>query len=386
VGAVDVRRSDLLDTLLAVAFVGFVISVTATQIEPADSERPLDALAYALMVVAGGALALRRRFPVAVLAAVTIALVVYGARDYPGGPVYVAVYAAIYTVASMMERRRSFPLAVAAMVALSIPGFFGGAGSDLGWIHLAYVGFAAAAVFAGDAVRNRRAYLAGLEERARYLEETRDEEARRRVVEERLRIARDLHDVVAHSIASINVQAGVAVHVIERNPEQARNALLAIKQTSKEALTELRATLGLLRQGGESLPRTPAPSLVQLDSLVATAARAGLPVDVSVRGEARPLSPAVEAAAYRIVQESLTNVVRHADATGATVSVAYGPESLEIEVLDDGTAANGADRGEGHGITGMRERAAAVGGRVDAGPRPEGGYRVWARLPHEAAR
>jgi signal transduction histidine kinase len=299
--------------------------------------------------------------------------------------VYVAVYAAIYTVASMMERRRSFPLAVAAIVALSIPGFFGGAGSDLGWIHLAYVGFAAAAVFAGDAVRNRRAYLAGLEERARYFEETRDEEARRRVVEERLRIARDLHDVVAHSIASINVQAGVAVHVIERNPEQARNALLAIKRTSKEALTELRATLGLLRQGGESLPRTPAPSLVQLDSLVDTAARAGLPVDVSMRGEAWPLSPAVEAAAYRIVQESLTNVVRHADATGATVSVAYGPESLEIEVLDDGRA-SGVDGGEGHGITGMRERAAAVGGRVDAGPRPEGGFRVWARLPHEAAR
>jgi signal transduction histidine kinase len=386
VGAVDVRRSDLLDTLLAITFVAFVIGVTATQIEPADSLRPLDALAYALMVVAGGALALRRRFPVAVLAAVTIALVVYGARDYPGGPVYVAVYAAIYTVASMMERRRSFPLAVAAIVALSIPGFFGGAGSDLGWIHLAYVGFAAAAVFAGDAVRNRRAYLAGLEERARYLEETRDEEARRRVVEERLRIARDLHDVVAHSIASINVQAGVAVHVIDRNPEQARNALLAIKQTSKEALTELRATLGLLRQGGESLPRTPAASLVQLDSLVATAARAGLPVEVSVRGEARPLSPAVEAAAYRIVQESLTNVVRHADAAGATVSVAYGPESLEIEVLDDGTGASGVDGSEGHGITGMRERAAAVGGRVDAGPRPEGGFRVWARLPHEAAR
>jgi signal transduction histidine kinase len=376
----------LLDTLLAITFVAFVIGVTATQIEPADSLRPLDALAYALMVVAGGALALRRRFPVAVLAAVTIALVVYGARDYPGGPVYVAVYAAIYTVASMMERRRSFPLAVAAIVALSIPGFFGGAGSDLGWIHLAYVGFAAAAVFAGDAVRNRRAYLAGLEERARYLEETRDEEARRRVVEERLRIARDLHDVVAHSIASINVQAGVAVHVIDRNPEQARNALLAIKQTSKEALTELRATLGLLRQGGESLPRTPAASLVQLDSLVATAARAGLPVEVSVRGEARPLSPAVEAAAYRIVQESLTNVVRHADAAGATVSVAYGPESLEIEVLDDGTGASGVDGSEGHGITGMRERAAAVGGRVDAGPRPEGGFRVWARLPHEAAR
>jgi signal transduction histidine kinase len=191
---------------------------------------------------------------------------------------------------------------------------------------------------------------------------------------------------VAHSIASINVQAGVAVHVIDRNPEQARNALLAIKQTSKEALTELRATLGLLRQGGESLPRTPAASLVQLDSLVATAARAGLPVEVSVRGEARPLSPAVEAAAYRIVQESLTNVVRHADAAGATVSVAYGPESLEIEVLDDGTGASGVDGSEGHGITGMRERAAAVGGRVDAGPRPEGGFRVWARLPHEAAR
>jgi signal transduction histidine kinase len=383
------RRSYALDALVALALTGGILAVTAKIASDQHDGRGLDVLGYAAIVVAGGALAWRRRWPVAVVAAVTLALVVYSVRDYPGGPVFVTSWVAIYTVATTSERRRSVPLAVAATVAIFVPGRLGGTGSELGAMHLLFASWAAVAVFLGEAVRSRRAYLAGLEERARYLEETREEEARRRVVEERLRIARDLHDVVAHSIASINVQSGAAAHVIDRHPEQAREALLAIKQTSKTALGELRATLGLLRQGGgeEAAPRGPAPSLAQLDTLVDTAARGGLPVDVSVRGDARPLPPAVDLAAYRIVQESLTNVVRHAGPATATVSVAYGPASVEIEVVDDGRGPNGAWHAYhiGHGIVGIRERAAAVGGRVEVGPRPGGGFRVWARLPDDAA-
>ena len=259
--------------------------------------------------------------------------------------------------------------------------FFGP--SESVWPFLS-VGWAAAAWFWGDGVRTRRAYLAGLEERARYLEETREDEARRRVTHERLRIARDLHDVLAHSIASINVQAGSAVHVMDRRPEQAREALVAIKTASQEALDELRATITPLREVEDDLPRAPAPSLTRLEPLLETAARAGLPVEVGVRGEPRVIPTAVDVAGFRIVQESLTNVVRHAGARRATVTLDYGPAYVDLEVTDDGQGGNGVNGEPGHGIAGMRERAEATGGFVEAGPRFAGGFRVWARLPTTA--
>jgi signal transduction histidine kinase len=248
------------------------------------------------------------------------------------------------------------------------------------WIHVGFVGWTAAAIFLGDAALNRRNYLAGLEQRARDLEESREEEARRRVAEERLRIARDLHDVIAHGITTIHMQSGVAAHVLDRHPEAAGPALRAIKDVSKQTLAELRATLHLLREGNESAPLAPTPGLDRLEALVETTRRAGVPVDVTVQGERSVLPPAVDVTAYRIVQESLTNVMRHASAAHAEVAVIHAPDHVEIEITDDGRGASAAPT-PGHGITGMRERAEMVGGHLEAGPRPGGGFRVQATLP-----
>jgi signal transduction histidine kinase len=215
---------------------------------------------------------------------------------------------------------------------------------------------------------------------------TRDEETQHRVIEERLRIARELHDVISHSISMINVQAGVAAHVMEERPEQAREALLAIKGSSKEVLRELRAILGILRDVDEVDSKAPAPGLAQLDVLVGTITRAGLPTTVSLAGSARPLPPGIDLIAYRIVQESLTNVLRHAGPATVEVKVSYEGARVVIEVADDGQGigapTNGQGAGRGHGIAGMRERAAAVGGELEAGPRPVRGFRVRACLPY----
>jgi signal transduction histidine kinase len=219
-------------------------------------------------------------------------------------------------------------------------------------------------------------------ERAERAEQTREEEARRRVDAERLRIARELHDVVAHSMSMINVQAGAAAHVLEDQPEQAAEALQAIKVASREGLRELRAILNVLRQVDESEATAPAPGLDNVSSLVTAADQSGLRATASVVGPPRPVPPTVELAAYRIVQESLTNVLRHARARRATVELQYLPDAMIVRVDDDGRApGDDFTQGTGGGITGMRERAEALGGTVRAGPKPEGGWRVEARFP-----
>ncbi len=287
----------------------------------------------------------------------------------------------MYTVAATNDRRTWLTSAGAAWVVVLVASFSFGAEHGLALYQLLYLSWILAAGFFGDAARSRREHLVGLEERNRQLVESREEEARRRVAEERLRIARDLHDVVAHSLSSINIQAGAGVHVADRHPDQALDALLAIKLASSEALGELRATVGMLRADDEAAPRAPAPSLVRLDALVARTAQAGLPVDVEMHGTPTPLPEPVDAAAFRIVQESLTNVLRHAGPTRATVSIAYAPHYVEVDVRDKGVGGRTADDGTGHGIAGMRERATALGGSLQAAPRPEGGYRVTAHLP-----
>ncbi|HET9558335.1 MAG TPA: sensor histidine kinase, partial [Actinomycetota bacterium] len=209
-------------------------------------------------------------------------------------------------------------------------------------------------------------------------------EARRRVTEERLRIARELHDVVSHTIGLISVQAGVAAHLLHRRPDKAADSLAAIRQASDEALGELHAMLGVLRQGdgGGRAPLAPAPGLAELDALIAQAAGAGIEVKVAVEGEPRRLPSAVDLACYRVVQESLTNVVRHAGASQAEVTVTHHDDRVVVEVLDDGAAPSGNGAvGSGQGIPGMRERARALGGSLEAGPRPGGGFRVQASLP-----
>jgi signal transduction histidine kinase len=205
------------------------------------------------------------------------------------------------------------------------------------------------------------------------------------VAEERLRIARDLHDTVAHSMATITVQAGSALHVLRPGDEKLRGALIAIRETSKDALRDMRATLGQLRQGThDGDGQVAGGGIDRLPALRDAVTAAGAPVTIAVEGEQRPLPPAVDEVAYRILQESLTNVLRHAGPTAtATVRLCYEPTALGIQVTDDGTATapvgNGAS--EGHGLTGMAERAASVGGEVTAGPRDGGGFEVSARLP-----
>jgi signal transduction histidine kinase len=343
--------------------------------------RSLDALGYLLLAVGPLALVARRRWPLPVLAVVLACSVAYSARTYPEGGTGLTGFVALYTVAVMVERR--WLVAAAAAVAATLSAgmevvFYRDTMFEGEPLYVAVV--VLAAVSLGAAVRNRRAYVAELRDRAELAERTREEEARRRVDEERMRIARELHDVVSHSIGVISVQAGVAAHLLERRPDKAGEALTTIRQASDEALDELHAMLGVLRQPDGRAPLDPAPGLAQLDALVAQAEGAGLRVEVDAQGAAN-LPPAVDLACYRIVQESLTNVVRHAGASRATVAVAADGDALVVEVTDDGTGAPASGNGARQGIVGMRERARALGGTLEAGPRPEGGFRVSARLP-----
>ena len=341
---------------------------------------PRPTAALTLVAVACLALAWRRRYPVTVLAVSTTAVAVYSLLGYVNGAALLAPILALYAVATQVSVRRTVVAAAATLAVLMAAtaannplGHFGG-GFDI----IPFM--VAAAVFAGIAVANRRAYVASIRDRA-------EQDARRQVDEERLRIARELHDVVAHTMATINVQAGVAAHVLPTQPEAVAEALQAIKTASKEGLRELRAILNVLRQADDTDSVQPAPGLAQLDALVEGARRAGLPITLAVAGEPFPLPAAVDLAAYRIVQESLTNVIRHAGPADAAVSLRYHRDEIAIDVTDTGHgptagSAPGAVGGTaGHGQAGMRERAAAVGGTVQTGPRPGGGYHVTARLP-----
>ena len=248
--------------------------------------------------------------------------------------------------------------------------------------------FVAAPLLIGIAVRDRRAYLAALLDRAETAERTRDEEARRRVGEERLRIARDVHDVVAHAMVAINVQAGVGAHLLDRDPEQARRTLRDIEKVSGEALSDLRSTLGMLRENaadGDAAPVRPAQGLSELDELGESLRTAGIEVDLDVDPATATLPSSVTSTGYRIVQEALTNVVRHAGGSRAQVRVTRGADAVVIEVDDDGGDGRGeassAPPGAGQGVRGMRERAQAAGGTLEAGPLAGGGWRVVATLP-----
>jgi len=345
--------------------------------------RPLDPVAYALLVAGPLALLVRRRWPARVLALTLACGMAYAARTYPEGPSSLAIYPALWTVALTLPRRAAWVAATGTAVAVAGAELFlyGDTMFDGEPLYAAVTVFAA--LWWGEAVRARRAYVAELRDRAERAERTREEEARRRVDEERMRIARELHDVVSHTIGVISVQAGVAAHLLERRPDKAAESLAAIRQASDEALGELHAMLGVLRDGdGGEAPLSPAPGLGELDALVAQAAGAGVDVRVSLRGRPRRLPPAVDLACFRVVQESLTNVVRHARASRAEITVTHADGRVAVEVTDDGRAGgNGQGGGSGQGILGMRERARALGGSLEAGPRPGGGFRVLASFP-----
>ncbi|CAM5416375.1 two-component sensor histidine kinase [Streptomyces avidinii] len=354
---------------------------------PTFGTRTPEPFSLVLIVLGAAALVLRRRRPRTVLA-VTVGLSLLElTTGEPRAPVAMCTVIALYTLASRTDRPTTWRLGLLTMAGLTGVAMLAGplpwyAQENLG--IFAWTGMAAAA---GDAVRSRRAFIDAIQERAERAERTREEEARRRVAEERLRIARDLHDVVAHHIALVNVQAGVAAHVMDKRPDQAKEALAHVRDASRSALNELRATVGLLRQSGDpEAPTEPAPGLAVLDDLVGTFRNAGLPVKVMLElGRDRdPLPAAVDLAAYRVIQEALTNVRKHAGpGANAEVSVVRVGGSVEVTVLDDGgVPADGPpDPGGGHGLLGMRERAVALNGSCFAGPRFGGGYRVHAILP-----
>ena len=325
-------------------------------------------------VVACLPLLLRRRLGFAALAPLlTAGIVLVLWQLEPGNTVVLIPMVALGELAARGDRRHSvwIGLAVIPCVIVSIAPF-GHPPAELFSLVLRQVALCLLAIAVGDVVRSRR-------EAVERLLAVREEEGRRRLGEERLRIARDVHDVVAHAMVAINVQAGVAAHLIDRDAEQARSALRDIKTTSGEALADLRAALGVLRDG-EAAPAGPATGLRDLDELAAGLRAAGVRVELDV-ADVSEVPAGVQAAGYRIVQEALTNVLRHAGATSARVTVASADGDLRVEVLDDGIGAGAGLGGSGNGVRGMRERAAALAGTVESGPVEPQGWRVLARLP-----
>jgi signal transduction histidine kinase len=363
-----------------------VAQVQGTLAKPAEiGSRPLadlGHLGYVLLAVSGLVLVARRRWPVFVFVAAGLASLVYYTVGFSDGPGWIGLFAALYAVTAYGDGRRS-PVIAGAGIAVLATGWFIAAAdiqprAAIGWVFFRVAASVMAAAL-GESARSRRAVTAQALERAREAERTREEEARSRVGAERLRIAREVHDTVAHAIAIINVQAGVTAYLLDRQPDRAREALVTIEQTSAQALHEMRTVLGVLRDDDGRVPR---PGLGQVDALAAIAREAGLDVALEVTPSTAPLPSAVDHAAYRILQESLTNVIRHAGPTRVTVALDYGTDVLEVRVTDEGgrVPVDGcAERGRG--IVGMRERCGLLGGELTAGPRPRGGYEVRARLP-----
>ncbi|MFJ9346317.1 sensor histidine kinase [Streptomyces sp. NPDC101237] len=348
--------------------------------------RAPDPLSLVLMTLAAVALVFRRHAPKTVLAVTGAASVVECVTGDPRAPVAMAAVVALFTVAATTDRRTTLRAGLLTMTVLTTAAMAAG---PLPWYaqeNLAIFAWTGIGATAGDAVRSRRAVVQAIRERAERAERTREEEARRRVAEERLRIARDLHDVVAHHIALVNVQAGVAAHVMDKRPDQAKEALAHVREASRSALNELRATVGLLRQSGDpEAPTEPAPGLHRLEELADTFRNAGLQVEVARADQGTTLPAAVDLAAYRIIQEALTNVRKHAGpAAKAEASVVRVGPHIEVTVLDDGPgegAESAATEGGGHGLLGMRERVTALRGTLTTGPRYGGGFRVHAILP-----
>lgn len=374
------------DLLLAAAL------ATTMVVELWKSDQPdteITPLSVGVVVLAALPVLFRRQRPLLALAAgmVTLYVVMLTVDIYQTVPFPTML--AGYCVAVAHSRRTT----VAVGLALVPPVVFAIIHFGHGTSHLPSeipknLAFVAAPLLLGSAERERRAAHRALLDRAETAERTRDEEARRRVGEERLRIARDVHDVVAHAMVAINVQAGVGAHLLDRDPEQARRTLEDIKKVSGEALADLRGTLGALRTpyDDDTAPVAPTQGLAELDDLGESLRSAGVDVDVDIDPAAATVPAAVAATGYRIVQEALTNVVRHAGGARARVRVARQEDRVVIDVTDDGgvataaTASVAAPDGAGHGIRGMRERALAAGGTLDAGPH-DGGWRVHASLP-----
>ncbi|MEU5976956.1 sensor histidine kinase [Streptomyces sp. NPDC047315] len=359
----------------------FVLVGTAFAARGQEGTREsVDALARTLLVTASACLLLRVRWPVAALVGTAALASVYLAAGYPYGPVFVPVLVAAFSAVVAGHRRAAWWTAGAFWAGHVLLAHWwyaylppSGDGAAPWERELVFAAWIAAVLAGSELLRIRRAeWVRAQVERAAA--------ARRRAEEERLLIARELHDVLAHSISVINVQAGVGLALLDQNPEQARAALTTIKAASKEALGEVRQVLDSLRAPGEA-PRAPAPGLDRVPELVEQARSASLAVAVETRGTPFALPPGTDLAAFRILQEALTNVVRHSGSRTARVLISYAPGRLTLRVADDGPASGSDTGGSGNGLVGMRERAAGLGGTIQAGPRHEGGFEVCADLP-----
>src|SRR6266498_4174544 len=381
------------DVLLAVFITVMQVQGTITRVaNDGVASRPLadvGGLGYVLLVVSGVAVAVRRKWPVPVFVTTALVSLVYYGLDFPDGPGWLGLFVALYTLAAYGDGRRSLITEGVGIAVLTVSWLVAAADIEpraaIGWVFFR-IGASVMSAALGESVRSRRVIAADALERAELAERTREEEARARVDEERLRIAREVHATVAHAIAIINVQSGVTAHLLEKRPERIRETLEAIQQTSSQALREMRSILGVLRDADDG--RVPHPGLGQIDELIAKARHAGLDIMIESAPPTAALPSAVDSAAYRILQESITNVIRHVGPTRVTVGLDYRVDSLELSVTNERgqTPRNGARSVvPGRGIIGMRERCQLLGGDLDAGPIAHGGFAVTARLPFAPA-
>jgi signal transduction histidine kinase len=363
--------------LVGAAIATGLMVLISSHLAPSGDDRAMDGLGIALVVAGGGSLVLCRRRPRLVLGIVVVVLGTYVGRRYPEGPVFAAGWVALF-VASWRTDRRFATIGAGTLCGVLGVIYLLAVGRVVSPVPLIFVAWSAVAALLGDALRTRRGALDELQERAHYLERTREEEARRRVAEDRLGIARDLHDSVAHAMATINVQSGVAAHLLDRDPSQARGALEAIRAASSHTLDELGAIVGVLRDPRTAAPRTPVSTLADVEALVVRSRADGLAVTADVRGTVESVAPSVSAAAYRVVQEALTNVRRHAGGVAsAELDVVVGDGgAVRVSVRDDGRGSGVNGSTTGFGLIGMRERVEATGGLLQTGPRPGGGFEV----------
>jgi signal transduction histidine kinase len=369
-------RATTIDVLVA-AVVAFPTFMDSWWNQPGT--RQADWITFALAGLSIAALLVRRRWPLGVALVCAAALTTWFVLDHRGELLNLPTMVALYTVAVQGDRRTTTVVAVAAAAWFGTLAYL--VGDPVGSPVMEMLWPLVPLLF-GEAVRARHELREEYAAHARRAEADREVAARRHVEEERLRIAREMHDVVAHTMAAVNVQMGVAVAAFDARPDMARAALDQAQISSRAALRELRGAISLLRGGGDADGTRPAPQLCEIEDLAVTTRRAGVAVTVRDGTVGHDVPAAVQLAAYRIVQEALTNVRKHAHASRATVVISYDPDELGIEVLDDGVGTCGNGRlGAGHGLVGMRERAALYGGTVETGPGPHGGFRVTARIP-----
>jgi signal transduction histidine kinase len=371
-------RQFLIDLGLALVVTVVLVVGSQQELRRWPGTLPLDSGGFVLLAGSGLVLVARRFVPLACYIASLGFAWLYLVAGHPPGPIYGAPFIALLTLVSVSRLVVWTTSAVVGAALLTVAPI-GTGGTGLSAAIWAGVWLLLTGLFALWLMIRRR-FVAEARARADLAKRNEASEGRRRTAEERLSIAREMHDVVGHSLAVISLQAGVAERLLETRPDEVRKSVAAIRKVSREALTELRAELALLRGDGSPAERAPAPDLRALPGLVAAMREAGLQVELDVDADQRPVPEIVAAAAYRIAQESLTNVVRHAGVgVHTTVRVEFDGKNLQVEVVDDGRGAVGEPTGSG--VDGMRERVAVLGGEFAAGARPNGGFRVWASIP-----